>query len=68
VAGSARVGEDVGEGGSDDGALDPAFEALRVLLGEDALAGGVRDRDATGPEGGEERPGFSFGWGTWRSR
>jgi len=49
---SAWLIEDFGERGGEDGPLEPVSEALRILLGEDALARGLRDGDAADPERG----------------
>jgi hypothetical protein len=50
---SARLAEYVDDRCSDSGFLQPAFEALRILLRQDALARDVRHTDAANPEHGQ---------------
>src|SRR5690349_21457231 len=54
VGRSARIVEDLGERSGDDGALDPALEALQILLRQDSLARGVWHRDAPNTKRSQE--------------
>src|SRR4051794_29039189 len=47
---SARLVEHLGDRRGDDRLLQPAFEALRLLLGHDALARGIVHCHAASPE------------------
>src|SRR5436305_210685 len=50
---SVRLVEDCGDGSGDGGLLQPAFQPFRVLLGQNALADGVRHRKAASPQDGQ---------------
>jgi hypothetical protein len=51
---SAWIVDDLGHRSGNGGLLQPASQALRILLGQDALANGRRQRDASNPKHGQD--------------